>query len=66
MKKNIGTADKALRIFLAIALVALSSTNLMGWEAFSFCLLLAGFLILTAFLGLCIFYLPFGFSSRKD
>ncbi len=65
MKKNMGTADKAIRILLAIVIVILYLTNLISGTAALILLLFAGVFILTSFISFCPLYYPFGISTRE-
>ena len=64
MKPNIGTADKVVRIFLAIAIVGLYFTNLIAGTTAIILLILAVIFVLTSFISFCPMYFPFGFSTR--
>lgn len=65
MKPNMGTADKVVRILVAIVIAGLYFANLISGTAAIILLLLAGVFILTSFMGFCPLYLPFGISTRK-
>jgi len=65
MKKNIGTADRALRVLIAVViLVLLLTQTLTGVTAIVLGVLAAVFL-LTSLAGTCPAYLPFGWSTCK-
>ena len=65
MKKNMGAADKVVRIIVAVLIFAAYFANLIsGTIAITF-LVLAGIFILTSFIGTCPLYLPFGISTKK-
>ncbi|MBL7892071.1 MAG: DUF2892 domain-containing protein [Bacteroidia bacterium] len=65
MKSNVGTADKAVRILMALVIVALYFTkNISGTTAIVL-LILAGIFIITSFISFCPLYWPFGISTRK-
>jgi len=65
MKPNMGTADKVVRILLAILIVSLYFTNIISGTLAIVLLVLAGIVILTSFISFCPLYLPFGISTRK-
>ncbi len=65
MKPNMGTADKVVRILLAIVIVSLYFTNIISGTLAIVLLVLAGIVILTSFISFCPLYLPFGISTRK-
>lgn len=66
MKKNMGTADKVVRILAAIAIVGLYSGNVISGVTAVVLLALAGVFVVTSFVSFCPLYLPFGISTRKD
>jgi hypothetical protein len=66
MKKNVGIADKVVRILLAITIVGLYLTNLISGTLAIVLLVLAGIFILTSFMSFCPLYLPFGISTLKN
>lgn len=65
MTKNMGTADKAVRIIVAIIISGLYFTNTISGTTAIILLALSGIFILTSFISFCPLYLPFGFSTRK-
>jgi len=65
MKPNMGTADKVVRILLAIVIVSLYFTNIISGTLAIVLLVLAGIFILTSFISFCPLYLPFVISTRK-
>ncbi len=65
MKKNMGTADKVARIFVAIIIAGLYLANQISGTTAIILLVLAGVFILTSFISFCPLYLPFGISTRK-
>lgn len=59
MKKNVGGADKWVRLILGAVIVVLGLVNQSWWG-------LVGIVPLaTAFMGVCPAYLPFGISTCK-
>ena len=65
MKKNMGSADRMIRILIAVIIASLYFTNVISGTAAVILLALAGVFVLTSLLGFCPLYLPFGISSRK-
>ncbi len=65
MKPNMGTADKVVRILVAIVIAGLYFTNIISGTLAIILLVLAGIFILTSFMSFCPLYLPFGISTRK-
>lgn len=65
MNKNIGTADRMIRILVAIAIVVLSSINLIHGTLATVLLIAAGVLLLTAFVRFCPLYAIFGATPPK-
>lgn len=65
MKKNMGTADKIVRILLAIVISILYFTNVISGTMAIVGLILSAVFILTSFISFCPLYLPFGISTRK-
>jgi hypothetical protein len=65
MKKNMGTADKALRVILAAIVVILYFTDVVSGTLGLILLLLAGIFVLTSFVSFCPLYAPFGISTCK-
>jgi K+-transporting ATPase A subunit len=66
MKKNMGTADRSLRIVAAIAIAALYLTgNISGIAAIVLGVVAAVFVVSSA-VGFCPGYLPLGISTRKE
>jgi hypothetical protein len=65
MKQNMGTADKVVRILVAIIITGLYFVNIISGTLAIVLLVLAGIFILTSFISFCPLYLPFGISTRK-
>jgi hypothetical protein len=65
MKKNMGTADKILRILVAIVIAGLYFANIISGTVAIILLILAGVFILTSFMSVCPLYYPFGISTKK-
>ena len=65
MKKNMGTADKIVRILLAIGIVGLYYAQIISGTVAIIALALAAVFILTSFISFCPLYLPFGLSTLR-
>ena len=65
MKKNMGIADKIIRILIAAVVATLFSTNIISGTLGIILLVLSGVFILTSFVSFCPLYLPLGFSTIK-
>jgi hypothetical protein len=65
MKKNIGTADRIVRILIAVVLAVLFFTKVVTGITGIILLVLAAVLILTSIVSFCPIYFPFGLSTRK-
>ncbi len=66
MNKNLGNADRIIRVFAAIIIAALIGTGALtgvsGWVLGIFAVVF----VLTSFVGLCPLYLAFGISTAKS
>lgn len=63
MKKNMGSADKIIRIIIAAIIGVLYFTNVVSGTLGIILLVLSGIFILTSFISFCPLYAPFGISS---
>ncbi len=59
MKCNVGTIDRIIRVILGTGIIAIGVYFQSWWGA------IGAVLIITAAIGWCPAYLPFGFSSCK-
>ena len=65
MTKNMGTADRVIRILIALAVAVLYFTHkISGTLAIVLGIVAIAFLV-TSLVGSCPSYLPFGLSTRK-
>ncbi len=64
MTKNMGTADRAIRIFIALAIGVLYFTGTIGGTLAILLGIVAVAFVLTSLIGWCPTYLPFGLSTR--
>lgn len=65
MKKNMGSADKFIRILLAIIVGVLYYTNIINGTLAIVLGALAIVFLLTSFISFCPLYLPFGIKTNK-
>ena len=63
MKKNMGSADKIIRLIIAAIIVVLYFTNVVSGTLGIVLLILAGVFVLTSFISFCPLYAPFGLST---
>jgi len=66
MKKNMGSADKIIRILIALVIVVLFYTEIISGVLGIILLIIAGIFVLTSFVSVCPLYLPFGINTRKS
>ncbi len=65
MKKNMGMADRIIRILAAAAIAILYFTNQIGGTLGIILLAVAGIFVLTSFISFCPLYLPFKINTNK-
>jgi hypothetical protein len=65
MKKNMGSADKIIRVLIAGLIVGLYWSGVIQGTLGIVLLVLAGVFLLTSFIGFCPLYAPFGLSTCK-
>lgn len=65
MKKNMGSADKAIRILLALVFVGLYFGGIVEGILGIILLVLGAVFVLTSFVSFCPLYAPFGISTCK-
>jgi len=65
MNKNMGTADRAIRIVVALVIACLYLLHQISGTVALLGLIVATAFIVTSFIGWCPSYLPFGISTRK-
>ena len=65
MNKNMGTADRAIRILIAVAIGVLYFMNVISGTVAIVLGIIAVVFLLTSFIGSCPAYIPFGLSTRK-
>ncbi len=65
LKKNMGTADRLIRLVVAAGVAALILTGTVSGVLAIALGAFAGVFVLTSFMSTCPLYMPFGLSSRK-
>lgn len=65
MKKNMGMADRIIRILVAVAIAILYFTHQISGTLAIILLAVAGIFIITSFISICPLYLPFGIRTNK-
>ena len=65
MKKNMGSADRVIRVILAAIVATLYFTNIISGTVAIVLLILASVFILTSLVSVCPLYLPFGLSTLR-
>ena len=65
MKKNMGTADRIIRVIIAAIFATLYFTHTITGTAGIILLALGGIFVLTSLISFCPIYYPFGISTCK-
>ncbi|MBI3232036.1 MAG: DUF2892 domain-containing protein [Candidatus Doudnabacteria bacterium] len=65
MTKNMGSADRAIRVILAAIVVVLYFANILSGTVAIVLLAFSAIFILTSMVGVCPLYLPFGLSTLR-
>lgn len=63
MKKNMGVADKVIRIIIAAVIAILYFTNIISGTLGIVLLIVAGIFLLTSLVSFCPLYAPFGIKT---
>ena len=63
MKKNMGSADRIIRILVAVLFAVLYFSNVVTGTLGTVLLVVAGIFALTSFVSFCPLYAPFGLST---
>ena len=66
MKKNMGTADKTIRVIIAAIIAILYFTNVLTGTLGIVLLVLAGVFVLTSLFGVCPLYPIFGINTGSS
>jgi hypothetical protein len=65
MNRNMGTADRVIRILIAVTIAVLYFTNVITGTAGIILLIVSGIFILTSLVGVCPLYMIAGLRTRK-
>ncbi len=65
MKKNMGSADRIIRMAIAILIVALYFTHIITGTLALILLTIMGIFVITSLVSFCPLYFPFGLSTKK-
>jgi hypothetical protein len=65
MKKNMGNADRMIRIIIAAIVAILFFTNVISGTLGIVLMALAGIFVLTSLISFCPLYAPFGITTCK-
>ena len=65
LKKNMGTADRIIRLMIAAVVAVLYFTGTISGTLGLVLLILAVIFLVTSFFAFCPLYLPFKFSTKK-
>ena len=65
MKKNMGNADRIIRIIIAAVIAGLFFANIIPGVLGIVLMALAGVFLLTSFISFCPLYAPFGINTCK-
>ncbi|WP_163708532.1 YgaP family membrane protein [Mangrovibacterium lignilyticum] len=65
MKKNMGTADRLIRVIIAAIIAILYYTGTISGTVAIVLLIFAAIFVLTSLFHFCPLYLPLGLSTRK-
>lgn len=63
MKKNMGAADRIIRVIIAAIILILYFSNVIGGTLFIVLLVIAAIFTLTSLVGICPLYIPFKIST---
>ena len=66
MKSNMGTADRAIRVLVAICIAALYFMGKLSGTLALVLEVIAVAFIVTSLIGWCPLYMPFGISTRRS
>lgn len=65
MKKNMGIADRVIRVIVALVILTLYLMEVITGTLGIVLLALGGVFVLTSIMGVCPLYIPFGISTCK-
>lgn len=65
MKKNMGTADRIVRVMIALVIAALYFANVISGTVAIVLLAVSAAFIVTSFIAVCPLYYPFGLQTKQ-
>jgi hypothetical protein len=65
MKKNMGTIDKLIRLFITLVIIILYFTNVIGGTLAVILFIIAAIMVITSIFGICPAWMLFGISTCK-
>lgn len=65
MKKNMGIADRVIRVIIAATLITFYYTGILTGTLAIVLITLSGIFVLTSLVSFCPLYLPFGLSTLR-
>ncbi|MBS1952457.1 MAG: putative membrane protein [Cytophagales bacterium] len=65
MKKNMGSADRVIRLLAAVIIAVLYFTNQITGTTAAILAILSIVLVVTSFISFCPLYLPFGITTKN-
>jgi len=65
MEKNMGSADRTIRVIVAAIIVALYMTKIISGTVGIILIALSAIFLLTSFVSFCPLYLPFGLNTLR-
>jgi hypothetical protein len=65
MKKNVGTIDMVIRLLIALVIIVLYFTNVIGGTLAVILFIVAAIMVLTSIFGICPAWMLFGISTCK-
>jgi hypothetical protein len=66
MKKNMGSADRMIRIIIAVIIGILYYTGVVSGTVAIVLMVIGGIFLLTGFINFCPLYVPFGITTLKS
>ncbi|MEO7989541.1 MAG: DUF2892 domain-containing protein [Chryseolinea sp.] len=66
MKKNMGSADRIIRVIIAAIMVTFSFTGIISGMWGLVLIALSAIFVLTSLVSFCPMYLPFGLSTLRE
>ena len=65
MEKNMGSADRTIRVIVAAIIVTLYMTKIISGTLGIVLIVVSALFLLTSFISFCPMYLPFGLSTLR-